>query len=441
MTRSSKGKTVASRRNFLKTAGLGGVGSAAVLAGLNQTASAQSSDPVVVGGPLPLTGGVAADGAEFKRGLEMAAEEINAAGGILGRPIELAFEDTETKGDDVISSAAQRLIDRSNASVLISGYNLGSQIALQNVAADSSVLYMHADTARAHADLVSNDPKRFWGSFMYCPSELFYGFAYLDFIKNLEDTGQFTPPNRKIALITGPITYSINIAKAIEGRAKEYGYEISLYETVQAPTSEWGPTLAKLRADPPAFIVNTHFFPQDQAQFMIQFMNNPTDSLIYLQYGASLAAFRDIAGSASEGVLYATNIGVLSGVIGQDFTTTYLEKYGDKASPNGGGQTYSALHLYAQAAALAGGAGEPYEEEQNRKIAARLKDSIYRTPLGVMRFHADTQSGYSYPVETDDPSLGMPHIFSQIKKKEDNGYIISPAPYDIAKFEKPSWMT
>lgn len=433
-------RTTTSRRNFLRAAGLGGAGSVAVLAGLNQTASAQSSEPVVIGAPLQLTGAGAADGIEFKQGLEMAADEINALGGILGRDVKIVVADTESGGDDLISSAGQRLIDRDGACALISGYNFGSQVALQGVAADASVVYMHADTARAHTELVSGDPDKYWGSFMYCPSELYYGFAFLNFIKKLEDTGQLKAPNKKIALITGPLVYSINIANSIKDEAAKYGYEISLFETVQAPTSEWGPTLAKLRNDQPGFIVVTHFFPQDQAQFMIQFLTNPTNSLVYLQYGASLAAFRDIAGDAAEGVLYATNIGVLSGDVGKEFTDKYLAKYGAKASPNGGAQTYEALHLFAQAAALAGGAGKAYEEEQNRKIAARLKASIFRGPTGIIRFDQTSQQAYSYPVQTNDPSLGMSHIFSQIKKKGENGYIISPAPYDVAQFELPKWM-
>ena len=73
-----------------------------------------------------MTGVVAADGIEFRRGIEMSAKEINALGGILGRPIELKFADTQSGGDDVITAAGQRLIDKDNACVLISGYNVGT---------------------------------------------------------------------------------------------------------------------------------------------------------------------------------------------------------------------------------------------------------------------------------------------------------------------------
>lgn len=162
--------------------------------------------------------------------------------------------------------------------------------------------------------------------------------------------------------------------------------------------------------------------------------------MIYMQYGASLAAFRDIAGEASKGVIYAISEGVLGDEIGNDFTRKYLAAYGANASVNSGDQTYAALQMYAIAAALAGGPGKPYEDAQNRKIAARLKSLIYRGVQGVLRFDPKNQSVITYPFQTKDPSLGVPHLFSQIKKKEENGYIISPAPYDVAKFEKPSWM-
>lgn len=429
-----------SRRRFLQTAGVGAIGVAAA-GSLSTPAVAQSSDPIIVGGPLPVTGGAAADGIEFQNGLEMAADEINEAGGILGREVQVVIADTQSGGDDVITSAGQRLVDRDNASVLISGYNFGSQTALQNVAADASVIYLHADTSRAHTELVSTQADRFWGSFMYCPSELFYGTAFLNFIKTLEEQGKLNPQNRRVAIATGPLAYSINIANTIRESAAEFGYEVSLFETVEMSTSEWGPVLTKLREDNPGFIAITHIFPGDQAAFMEQFLRNPTNSLVYLQYGASLAAFRDIAGEASKDVLYATNIGALSGPVGTDFTERYLARFGERASPNGGAQTYEALHLYAEAAALAGGAGLPYEEEQNRKVAARLKDSIFRGPTGAIRFNPVSQQCFSYPVETNDPSLGMAHIFSQIERPEENGKIISPTPYDVTEFRLPHWMS
>ena len=329
-------KSPPTRRGFLQGAGVT-AGSAALLAGLNQTAKAQSNDPVVIGCPAPLTGIVAADGIEFQRGLEMARDEINTMGGILGRPVEVVFIDTESKGDDVVIQAAQRLLDRDNASAIITGYNLETGTAMHDIAADAGVIVMHSNTVAVHDELVKSDPDRYWGTFQYDPPETMYGDGFLKFIEDLEQSGQFARPNNKITIVTGPGTYSVNIANALNDGAAAHGYEVSLYETVKVPVTDWGPTLAKLRADPPAIIAITHFYTQDQAQFMNQFMTDPTNSLVYLQYGASLAAFRDIAGDNSVGAIYATVIGALQDAIGNGFADAYKARFGATASPNGGG--------------------------------------------------------------------------------------------------------
>ncbi len=432
-------KADAGRRNFLKGAALLG-GSAATLGGLTSTATAQDTTPIPIGCVSPLTGFVAADGIEFRNGLEMAAEEINALGGILGRPIELYFEDSESKGDDVVTQAAQRLVDRSEVHAIIAGYNLENGAVLLDVAADSGIIAMHANTVVLHDETVKGDPDRYWGGFQIDPPEIFYGTAFLNFVKNLVDSGQLTLANNKIAIITGPGAYSGNIANAMKDGAAAVGLQVSLFESVNVPISEWGPTLAKLRADPPGVIAITHFYPQDQAQFMLQFANDPTPSLVYMQYGASLAAFRDIAGAASEGVVYATTIGALQDEIGRDFSARYIAKYGPTPSPNSGGQTYYALHSYAVAASIAGGTGAPFEEEQNRKVAAALMSNIYRGVMGASRYVPETHSAYSYPNQTNDPSLGMPHIFSQIQDKAKDGLLIGPMPYNVAQFVKPAWI-
>ena len=428
------------RRRFLTQTAATGAGGAALLASLNGEAKAADDTPVVVGCPAPLTGIVAADGIEFRRGLELAAEEINAVGGILGRPIQLEFVDTESKGDDVVSQAAQRLVDRNNASALITGYNLETGTVLPEISADASVICMHAQTQLTHEGVVKSDPDRYWGSFMIDPPETYYGDGLLEFIKGLENEGKFNRPNNKLAIITGPGNYSVNIADALNEKAKDYGFEVSLYETVKVPISEWGPTLSKLRSDPPAVIALTNYFPQDQAQFMLQFMDNPTNSLVYMQYGASLAAFRDVAGDASEGVVYATVIGALQDEIGNAFREAYAAKFGADASPNSGGQTYQALYMYALAASLAGGVGAPYEDNQNRKVADRIREMIYRGPMGTYRCVKETQSAYAYPAQVGDPSLGMPHIFSQIHNKAEDGKLVAPWPYVVADFKLPKWM-
>lgn len=426
------------RRAFLKGAALFGA-SGAMLAAMNDGARAQGA-AIPVGQAAPLTDFAAADGVEFRNGLTLACEEINALGGILGRPLEPYFEDTKQMGDATNVQAVQRLIDRYGVHAVINGYNIGSGAAIQDTIADSGIIYVHYDTTIGHNNLIKSDPDRYFGSFQGDPAEYWYGPGFLDFVKRLESDGKFARPNNKMAVILSAGVYATNIANAVKEQAGAYGWEISLFETVNVPTSEWGPTLAKLRDDPPAVIAVTHFLPADLAQFMVQFVTNPTPSLIYMQYGPSIPAFREIAGAASEGVLYATVVGALQDEIGTAFETRYKAKFGENAGHNSGAQPYDGAYVWATAAALAGGTGEPDNAEQNRKVADRMRSLIWRGVCGTTRFVADEQAAYSYPTQVNDSSLGMPHQFLQIQSKDQGGRLIAPAPYGTAEFVTPPWM-
>lgn len=131
------------------------------------------------------------------------------------------------------------------------------------------IIYVHYDTTIAHNNLIKSNPKKYFGSFQGDPAEFWYGQGLLDYLKGLEASGQWKRANDKVAIITSAGVYSVNIANAVKDKSGQYGWKVSLFETVNVPISEWGPTLAKIRQDPPGLIVITHFYPGDLAQFMI----------------------------------------------------------------------------------------------------------------------------------------------------------------------------
>lgn len=447
MKRSSKLTTpnviAGSRRNFLIKGGLATAatltGMPAMLLSMNNEARAEG-DPIPVGQCGPTTDFAAPDGIEFKNGLTLACEEINALGGILGRPVEPYFEDTAQMGDATNVQAAQRLVDRHAVHSILNGYNIGSGAAIQEVAADNGIIYVHYDTTIGHNNLVKSNPDRYWGSFQGDPAEYWYGPGFLKFLQGLEENGEWKRKNNKMAVILSAGVYASNIANAVKEQAKSYGWDISLFETVSVPASEWGPTLAKIRQDPPAVICITHFLPADLGQFALQFASNPTPSLVYMQYGPSIPAFRDIAKQAANGIIYATVVGALQDEIGTAFEKRYKEKFGPNAGHNSGAQPYDGAYVWATAAALAGGTGEPGNNEQNRKVAARMSAMIWRGVTGTTRFMPLENAAYTYPTQVNDSSLGMPHQFLQIQDYTKGPSLIAPAPYGTTKFMMPPWI-
>ncbi|GLH81849.1 ethanolamine utilization protein EutJ [Bradyrhizobium sp. SSBR45G] len=64
--------------------------------------AAQAADPIKLGMVVPLTGPIADAGRYGVQGAKLAVEEINAAGGVLGRPIELIIEDDQTQNPTTV---------------------------------------------------------------------------------------------------------------------------------------------------------------------------------------------------------------------------------------------------------------------------------------------------------------------------------------------------
>ena len=78
---------------------------------------AQAQDKVKLVDVIELSGAGAAAGTNWKNGADMAAADINAKGGILGKPVEIVHYDTQTNPGNT-RAAVQRAIDEGTYAVL-----------------------------------------------------------------------------------------------------------------------------------------------------------------------------------------------------------------------------------------------------------------------------------------------------------------------------------
>ena len=74
-------------------------------------ALAQSKEPILIGVTGPLTGQYAQYGAQWKKGFDVALDEINAAGGINGRPLAYVFEDSQSDPRQTVTIARKYVAD------------------------------------------------------------------------------------------------------------------------------------------------------------------------------------------------------------------------------------------------------------------------------------------------------------------------------------------
>lgn len=86
-------------------------------------------DGVVLGAVLPLTGASATIGEDQRRGIELAVDEINANGGVLGQDLSVVVEDSEARSQSAID-AAQKLVDADGAVAVMGEYSSGVTLPL-----------------------------------------------------------------------------------------------------------------------------------------------------------------------------------------------------------------------------------------------------------------------------------------------------------------------
>ena len=130
------------------------VGVAAVAAMVLAAAgcSKKESDTVKIGGIAPLSGAVAVYGVECKNGIDLAVEEINAAGGINGKKVEFVCEDDEGSPDKTVN-AFKKLITKDGVKLVIGSLTSGCTQAVTTLSQASKVVQIApAATAPAITD-------------------------------------------------------------------------------------------------------------------------------------------------------------------------------------------------------------------------------------------------------------------------------------------------
>src|SRR5215475_10568369 len=124
------------RRNLLKgSAAFAGVSAL----GFPAIVRAQA-DKIKIGHLTPLTGFLGALGAYAQLGIRMAAEEINASGGVMGRQLDVSAEDSVNPA--TAATKAQRLLEQDGVAVLMGEINSASALTIMQVAERNKRLFM-----------------------------------------------------------------------------------------------------------------------------------------------------------------------------------------------------------------------------------------------------------------------------------------------------------
>ncbi len=171
-----------------------------------------SANMVKIGAMLPLTGDAAVYGEPMDNVLHLAANEINAQGGINGKPIELLVEDSKCDGTDA-ANAAQKLINVDNVQVIIGGLCSGESLAAVPIAQQAKVFLFSGG---------SSSPKLTSSSLYFArdyPSDSAQG-------KVLADAAWNTKHWKSVAVVQEQTDYAVGVYGAFNDEFQSLGGKI-----------------------------------------------------------------------------------------------------------------------------------------------------------------------------------------------------------------------
>ncbi|MEM6656594.1 MAG: ABC transporter substrate-binding protein [Pseudomonadota bacterium] len=422
------------RRGAIKTIGLGGMSAMF----LGSTARAQSDAPILLGVPSSLSTpyGVA-DDTDHLNGTNLAVEEINAAGGINGRMIELFVPDVDKLNPESCRQAIAACIDKKVHA--ISNSFLFAPIPAMDESAKYKAPYLQGNTQRAATEAFKADPEKFSHVFQTDPSEVNYGWTYPMWLDAIEKNG-WTPKNRKVHVVSEQVGYNQTILKALRESLEGSSWELAENTDIQFPVNDWGPVMRRLKeVDAGAIFIN-HWVAAEYAAFCKQFAADPVqDALVYLQYGPSQPEFLELGGRATEGFCWSTVLGVYGDQTGQDFRKKYLERFPEYEGNMGLVYTGNGYDIVNYLALAWQATGNPDDFAAN---CDWIRANPYRGVCGMMDMNNEFQEALHYPDngfgnQSAELEGGMSQLYVQVQDREHK--VIWPNEIAESTLRKAPW--
>ncbi|MHB1025229.1 MAG: ABC transporter substrate-binding protein [Desulfobacteria bacterium] len=310
----------------------------AAILSLVMAASVGFAETVKVGVLLPLTGSMAKFGEIEKRSYEMAAEEINAKGGVNGKKIELLFED-DTGKPDIGRSGVEKLISREKVPVITGGYSSSVTAAAAPVAQQFKVPFV---ICTGSADDVTE--KGYDYVFRVNPPASEYPNAVKSFLQGV------AKDVKTVALLYENSAFGQSSSKSFEKDAAELGLKILVKEGYQAGAIDFTPILTKVKAANPDMIYMVSYV-MDASLLMRQSKELRINPKLFVGGGAgfTLPEFAKSAGDAADGVYSATLwVDTLPFPGARQYSANYRKKYATETEYHGA-EAYATMFVVADA--------------------------------------------------------------------------------------------
>jgi branched-chain amino acid transport system substrate-binding protein len=237
--RNRQSGTTISRRAVIK-----GIAAAAAWSlGARLTGRASAAEPVRIGLDETLTGTYAALGKNTQIGCELAIEQINASGGILGRSAQLLIEDSTSGDAGTAVEKARKLIDRDRVNFMLGNVNSALSLAIGQVTHEKGVLHI---VPGGHTDAVTGSSCH-WNVFRVCNTTQMEANAVAG--KLVKEAG------KRWYYITPDYAFGHTLQAGLEAAAKKLGGVEVGADLTPLGTTDYSAYLIKAQAAAPDVII------------------------------------------------------------------------------------------------------------------------------------------------------------------------------------------
>ncbi|MFO1157500.1 MAG: amino acid ABC transporter substrate-binding protein [Reyranellaceae bacterium] len=365
----------------IKRRTLGRLAAAGAATGIVGSASAQGK-PITIGFGMALTGGLAPNGKAALLAMQIAEQDINARGGLLGRPVKLVYYDDQSN-PSTVPGLYTKLMDVDKVDIVVSGY-------ATNMIAPAMPVVMQKDrTFFALLGLAVNSEFKYPRYFAIQPAggprpkEAFAdGFFEVAMAQN--------PKPQTLAMTGADAEFPRNAMEGVRNIAKKYNLKIVYDKTYPPTTADYTPIVRAVAAtNPDIFFASSY----------------PPDSVGIIRASHEVGFKPKIYGGGMVGLqatAIKTQLGpLLNGIVVYDFwlpwasfatdkARDFIKKYQAKSAEAGVDLLgyylppfgYAMMEVVEQAVIGAGGTDDA-------KLAEFARKNTFKTIVGDIKFNAE----------------------------------------------------
>jgi len=349
--------------------------------GSEEAAPAADEGPILLGALAPLSApGTVVGGEAMVDAMRIAEEEINANGGLLGRPVELIIEDTEGLPERG-TAAMEKLISQDGVVAIGGGYHSSVGVAAKEVAHENGIPVVFAETWN---DTITGDMQP--EIFRIAPLNSEVSALDIRFLIHLRD--ELGHSLEKVVIITENTDYGIPAAEATTAGLAEADIEAVTF-TTDIGTQDFSGIIERIRAEEPDFIMvlntgeSAFNFTQQAAEAGIGPQDVP---MLCNQESLESGSYWTNVPDGNQCFMRRVGLPVdLYNEVTTSFVQRYAERTGKQAAESYALEAYDSIMIIAQAITEA-------DSTEPQAIIDALENISFEGSLGTITFPVNSMN-------------------------------------------------